>query len=116
MNIVCSYKGASNLDETLDDNISYLIGKYCYDNKIDLKILNLDFVKSVPNINDELIRSQIEIGINADDFNSNWILKELEVERFDKGLTIKSEKDEILYVDEYTADFKYRRKLKNGHC
>lgn len=112
MNIVCSYKGASNLDETLDNNISYLIGKHCCDNKIDFKILNLDFVKPEPNVNDELIRYQLEIGMNLTDFKTDWILKELEIENFEKGLTIKSENNDILYADEYTADIQYRRSLK----
>ena len=112
MNIVCSYHGASNLDKTLDDNISYLIGKYCYTNKIDFKILNLDFIKPEPNVNDELIRYQLDIGMKLQDFKTDWILKELEIQNFEKGLTIKSENNQILYADEYTADIKYRRILK----
>lgn len=112
MSAVCSYNGASNLDETLNDNISYLIGKHCYDNKIAFKILNLDFVKPERNVNDELIRYQIEIGLDFTDFKTDWILKELEIENFEKGLTIKSDKNEILYADEYTADIQYRRSLK----
>ncbi len=112
MNIVCSYNGASNLDETLENNLSYLIGKHCYDNNIDFKILKLDFVKPEPNVNDELIRYQIEIGMSPIDFNTDWILNELEIENWEKGLTIKSENDEILHADEYTADIQYRRKLK----
>ncbi len=112
MNIVCSYRGTSELDETLDDNISYLIGKHCYENEIDFKILNLDFVKPEPNVNDELVRYQIEIGLNPIDFKTEWILKELENENYENGLTIKSDNSEILYVDEYTADIQYRRKIK----
>jgi len=111
MNIVCSYNGASNLDETLDGNISYLIGKHCYDNKIYFKILNLVFVKPKPNVNDELIRYQVEIGLNPIDFNIDWIINELEIENFEKGLTIKSENNEILYADKYTADIQHRRGL-----
>ena len=112
MNVVCSYNGASNLDETLDDNISYLIGRYCYNNEIDFKILSLEFVEPEPNVNDELIRYKIEIGTNPIDFKTDWISKELEIENFEKGLTIKSDNDEILYADEHTADIEHRRKLK----
>ncbi len=114
MNIVCSYKGENSLDETLDDKISYLLGKYCYENKIDFKILNLDFVNPEPSVNDELVRYQIELGASSKDFNTDWILSELEMESFEKGLTIKSEHEEILYADEFTADIQFRRELKRN--
>ena len=113
MNILCSYNGKSNLDETLDDNISYLIGKYFYDNKIGFKILDLDFIKPEPNINDELVRYQIEMDVNPTEFKIDWIRKELEIANFDKGLTIKSENHKILFADENTADIIYRRRIRS---
>ena len=113
MHIVCAYNGASNLDETLDDNISYLIGKYFYENNIDFKILDMDFVVPEPEINDELVRYDVEIGIQPDKFNSDWIQKALKAEGFDKGLTIKSDNGRILFADEHTADIQYRRNTKN---
>lgn len=111
MNIICAYNGADNLDETLDDNISYLLGKHCYDNGVEFKILSLDFVQPKPNINDELIRYQVEMGLDQIDFKTEWILGELKHGNFEKGLTIKSVNDEILYADEYTADLRFRRAL-----
>ena len=111
MYVVCSYNGAEELDVTLDDNISYLIGKYCYDNGIAFKILDLCFVDPEPNVHDELVRYQVELGINSNEFNTDWMLKELEIENFEKGLTIRSENGEILYADEYSADIQVRRKI-----
>ncbi|MBL0020447.1 MAG: hypothetical protein IPP17_29425 [Bacteroidetes bacterium] len=112
MYVVCSYHGADELDVTLDDNISYLIGKYCYDNGIAFKILDLCFVDPEPNVHDELLRYQVELGVNSDEFNPNWMLKELEIENFEKGLTIRSENGAILYADEYSADIHFRREMK----
>jgi len=113
MHIVCSYNGASNLDETLDDNISYLMGKYFYDNNMDFEILDMDFVSPKPEINDELVRYHVEIGIQQDKFNSDWIRKALENEGFGNGLTIKSIHGKILFADSSTADIQYRRRIKN---
>lgn len=112
MLIAITYHGASNLDETLDENISYLIGKYFYQNNIDFKILVLDFIAPKPNINDTLIRYEVELGIHKSEFQYEWILKELEEEGLEKGLTIKTPENEIIYADEYTADIPCRRKLK----
>ncbi|WP_445457590.1 hypothetical protein [Flavobacterium sp. HNIBRBA15423] len=112
MQIVITYHGISNLDETLDENISYLIGKYFYQNNIDFKMLSLNFIASKPNINDKLIRYEIELGVNKSEFQYDWILKELEMEGYEKGLTIKTPENEIIYADEYTADITFRRKLK----
>ena len=114
MNVVRAYNGASRLDETLDDNISYLIGKHCYDSNIEFEILNLNFVDSEPNVNDELISYQVRLGIDSSEFQVDWILKELENEKFEKGLTIKSENGDILYGDPYSADLQHRRELKNN--
>lgn len=111
--VLNAYNGASNLDETLDDNITYLIGKNCYDNQIEFKIVNFDFVPPVPNVNDELFRYQVELRVNEKDFKPDWMLKDLETEGFEKGLTIKSENGTILYADEYTADIPFRRELRN---
>ncbi len=111
MYVVCSYHGADELDVTLDDNISYLIGKYCYDNGIAFKILDLCFVAPEPNVHDELLRYHVELGVNSDEFKTDWMLKELEIENFEKGLTIRSENGEILYADEYSADIQVRRKI-----
>ena len=110
--ILSRYHGVSNLDETLDNNITYLIGKYFYDHDIKFKILNLDWVKPQPNINDELIRYEVEVGVIEHEFKSDWILKELENEGYEKGLTIKSEHGKVIYVDPYTADIQLRRKMK----
>lgn len=114
MYVVCSYHGADELDVTLDDNISYLIGKHCYDNGIPFKILDLCFVEPEPNVHDELIRYQVELGVNSDEFNPNWMLKELEIENFEKGRTIRSEKGEILYADPFSADIQFRREIKKA--
>ena len=110
--ILSRYNGPSNLDITLDDNITYLLGKHCYTNEIKFEILNLDWVKPQPNINDELIRYEIEVGIDDDEFKTDWILKELENEGYEKGLTIKSEHGKVIHVDPYTADIQLRRKMK----
>ena len=112
MDIVCSYNGTDNLDVTLDDNISYLIGKHFYDSGIKFNILDLNFISPKPNYHDELIRYKIEIELNGNNFDFNWILKKLKSNNFDKGLTIKSDKEEILYADQYSADIKLRRQLK----
>lgn len=112
MNVVINYHGASNLDETLDENISYLIGKYFYENKIDFKILNLEFISPKPSINDEMIQYEVEIGMNKSEFEYKWILNELKDAEFEKGLTIKSSESGIIYADLYTADIQQRRKLK----
>ena len=109
MNIVSSYNGSSNLDETLDDNISYLVGKYFYANQIEFKILKLDFVKAVPACNDELIRYEIEFDLMQDQFEPTFIVMELKKEGFEKGLTIKYY-NHILYADGYSADIQQRRK------
>ena len=78
MSIICSYKGESNLDETLDDHITCLIGKYFCENKIEYKILDLNCVKPRPNINDELIQYKVEMNVNLIDVKIDSIQKELE--------------------------------------
>lgn len=112
VNIVTNYHGSSNLDETLDENISYLIGKYFYENQIDFKILELEFITPKPNTNDEMIQYIIELGINEKEFEYEWILNELKNAGFEKGLTIKSSENGIIYADQYTADIQQRRKIK----
>lgn len=42
------------------------------------------------------------------EFKIEWIINSLEDNGFEKGLTIKKNRD-ILYADEFTADIKYRR-------
>ena len=111
MHIVSAYHGKDNLDETMDENISYLIGKYCYDHQIDFKILSLDFIDAQPNVNDELVRYIVAIDTTSAPFKNEWILDELTKNGYEKGLTIKSEDGQILYADEYTADIQYRRTL-----
>ena len=69
--ILSTYNGVSNLDITLDDNITYLLGKHCYTNEIKFEILNLDWVKPQPNINDELIRYEVEFGVIEHEFKSD---------------------------------------------
>ena len=112
LNVVTNYHGPSNLDETLDENISYLIGKYFYANKIDFKILELEFISPKPNTNDEMIQYLVELGINEKEFEYKWILNELKNAGFEKGLTIKSTENNIIYADQYTADIQQRRKIK----
>ena len=112
MHIVAHYHGASNLDETLDENISYLLGKYFYQNSIDFKILQLDFVDPQPNIHDKHIQYEIAVGVEKEVFNYEWILQELEREGFEKGLTIRNNNREIIFADQFSADIQWRRKLK----
>ncbi|GAB5525748.1 MAG: hypothetical protein Roseis2KO_36200 [Roseivirga sp.] len=102
--IVSSYNGISNLDETLDDNISYLIGKYCYDHNIGFRILELTIADPEPKVHDGLIRYQVELEINPDEFKTAWVLDELKTNGFEKGLTIKREDRTVLYSDEFSAD------------
>ncbi len=104
------YKGVDNLDVVLDDNISYLIGKYFYDNHIYFKILALDFILPKPNVNDELVKYTVEIG--SANLNYKWIFNELERCGFKKGLTIKNANGKVIYADECTADIKERRKIR----
>ena len=110
MYILSGYHGISNLDETLDDNITHLIGKYFYDRNITFSILKIEHVQGVPNINDALVRYEVLIGLEETAFDPDWIFTELEQEGFERGLTIKSESGEILYADRHTADIQYRRK------
>lgn len=112
MHIIVHYHEVSNLDETLDENISYLLGKYFYQNSIDFKILQLDFVDPQPNIHDEHIQYVIEVGIEEEAFKYEWILTELEREGFEKGLTIRNNNREIIFADQFSADIQWRRKFK----
>lgn len=77
LQIVANYFWASNLDVALDDNISYLIGKHFFENSIEFKIKSLDFIKPKPNLNYDLIRYKIPVGLNSDSFQVSWILDEL---------------------------------------
>lgn len=112
MLVVIHYHGVDNIDVTLDDNISYLIGKYFYDNKMEFNILSLKIVKPKPNINDELIQYEVEIGVTKTEFRYEWILDEFKKTGFEKGLTIKSLENKIIYSDLFTADIQQKRKLK----
>ncbi len=104
LDIINSYNGASNLDITLDDNISYLIGKYFYENKIDFKIDKIEFVSLKHNKNDELVRYELQIAVDKSQFRYEWILNELKQNGFDKGSTIKDINGEIIYADDYMAN------------
>lgn len=63
LKILESYNGRDYLDEILDDNISYLLGEYCFENKIEFKIISLDLMKAVTELSDELVRYILEIKI-----------------------------------------------------
>lgn len=111
-NVIINYHGVSNLDVTLDENITYLIGKYFYQKNIPFKILQLDFVDPKPNVYDQHIRYDVEIEIEETVFKYEWILTELERAGFEKGLTIRSHTKEIIYADQFSADIQWRRKSK----
>ena len=88
------------------------MGRYFYANEINFKILNLDFVERKPNVNDELIRYEIEIGVSEKEFKTDWILKELEDGGYQKGLTIKSVDGKVIFADLFTADIRFRKNVR----
>lgn len=61
VSILATYHGVSNLDETIDENLTIFIERYFYHNNISFKILSLNFKNPVPNTNDELFQYIIEI-------------------------------------------------------
>ena len=96
---------------TIDDNMVYLIGKHFHDNKLNFRIDKIEFVEPTPNKNDELVRFEVEIEMDKEQFESEFIRKELEHEGFEKGLTIKLPTGETLFADKHTSDIQLRRSL-----
>lgn len=112
LHIVKTYHGPGNLDETLDEHISYLIGKYCYDHQLTFRIHEIEFVDAQPKVHDELVRYWVELGVNPDQFDTRWISGELISAGYEKGLTIKTENGSTLHGDAYSPDIDFRRMLK----
>ena len=116
MYVLATYNGGlSNLDETLDDNITYIIGRHFHENKIGFAIESMDTIPAVPSNNDELVR--YVVNIESDDSNScaQAVVRELTADRYAKGCTIRGIDGVVLYADSHTADIQLRRE-KHGNA
>jgi len=111
MHVVASYHGPGNLDVALDDNISYLIGKYCHDHQIPFTIHSIDFVPAQPQLSDELVRYKVEMGMKKQEFKPEQIFEDLEKEGYERGLTIRELDGQILFADKATGDLPLRRQM-----
>jgi hypothetical protein len=110
LQVLNSYNGQDNLDETLDENITWLIKEYFLENSIEFDFKeSIQFVKPTPQKNDELVRYNLTIKSETLDLNN--LVKKLENKGFEKGLTITTQDRSPIYFDQYTADIQFRRSL-----
>lgn len=113
MMVLNEYGSTGGVYQTLDDHITDLIQKPFEERGTAAKINRIDFVDPTPNVNDELVRYELDVEDTEDAFKPKWILEALEAEGFEKGVTIKDHHGESLYNDAYTADIPLRRKAQD---
>ena len=108
--ILTGYNGLNNLDETLDDNITYVIGRYFYENEIGFAVESLNFIQPIPNHNDELVRYVVSIEHADPAFCVRTIVRELTDDGFERGCTIRIFGGAVLHADSHSADIRIRRR------
>jgi len=111
MCVVNAYNGAGNVDETLDDNITYIIGRHFHEYDIEFSIQSMNLVPPTPEVNDELVRYRVTIHSDDAEECPKRVLAELKADGFERGCTIKTMAGGLLHADEYTADIQVRRTL-----
>ena len=114
MFVLAGYNGGlSNLDVTLDDNITYLLGRQFYEIDVDFNVISMEHVDPIPNQNDELVRYEIEIGNDDARSCATSIIAELTSEGYARGCTIRCADGLVLHADLLTADITLRRQLQS---
>ncbi len=112
MFVLNSYQEKDERYLTVEDHILELVENSLDEGGVAAKLTKRDLLDPVPNVHDEMIRYEFELDVDAKEFKPAIILNKMEAEGFEKGLTIKDQKDESLYHDAYTADIILRRKAQ----
>ncbi|QDU58404.1 hypothetical protein Pan181_46390 [Aeoliella mucimassa] len=113
MRILAEYNGGlSNLDETLDDNITWLLGRPFDENGTPFQVECLNRVPATPDCNDPLVRYNVQVEHEDARLCASQIVATLTAEGYVRGCTIRTLDGQVLHVDSDTADIQLRRQLR----
>lgn len=105
--VLASYYGISNLDETWDDNIFYLITNTLHEHQVHVKSANLTMKQASEKFLGK-ISYQLILLVRPPLFDFNWLLNDLREAGFQRGIHLKlASKNggfESRYRDESAAD------------
>ncbi|MBB5635262.1 hypothetical protein HDF26_004599 [Pedobacter cryoconitis] len=111
VSVLSEYNGPDNLDETWDENISYIINESLNDNNLLIKEARIEIypvsvkIEPAPARNDEVFSYELTLIIKPPGCNFQFIADSLTSAGYQKGLCIKKKSAyngfETIYTDEY---------------
>ncbi len=110
--LLSSYNGAENLDVTWDNDIAPLIHQSLREAGISLQNAKVDFVKAIPQVNDEKISYSFNLTTSWTELITEQLVDALKEAGYQAGLCIKevvNNRESVLYAESDCADIQVRR-------